>query len=480
VHPALAAILISFFSGSAWAQQIATLPYAARTLPYSGYNTSVRGDIRTVGMAGATVGLGDTFIAASDNPAGLAMTLNGGDFNYTTNRIHDDYIQNFDSTMFTSSLGVAFAPYPWGFSLGYAQPYLEGQSYRLQSAPGDDAATTVTTRELRLGAARVFFQDKLSLGVSLNLGQVEQEIEIPNNTILNSARHAYTVGASFGAMYQLPYRILLGASAHLPMNYSSGLDATTPALPGFFQSVNVPARIATGVGWIPNRFFRADFTTWLIGRTTGAALLEDQSVEVGSTLTVQPRLGLAYNFVDFKDLSGTLFAGSYFEVTRVAVSSDRLHWTIGAEVKPWIFGLGWGLDEARGYKNYLVSFGVDLFKLAWKLDWIPRPWQPPRAGWLPSPMHFSDEGLSRPLVKDWKPQGPDLDPIKVSRELPGRFKKNIADAPKKLGEDFKDAGVDMFKAIIQIPSIIIPKKKPAAPYANKKPKKTKKKEEQEN
>jgi hypothetical protein len=35
------------------------LPYATRTLEYSAYSGTTRGDIRTVGMAGATLGLQD-------------------------------------------------------------------------------------------------------------------------------------------------------------------------------------------------------------------------------------------------------------------------------------------------------------------------------------------------------------------------------------------------------------------------------------
>ena len=61
------------------------LPYTVRTQPYNAWPTTVRGDIRTVGMAGASVGLGDTFIASTANPAGPAMTLQGADLSYTSN-----------------------------------------------------------------------------------------------------------------------------------------------------------------------------------------------------------------------------------------------------------------------------------------------------------------------------------------------------------------------------------------------------------
>src|SRR5690242_18290289 len=51
------------------------LRYDQRQHRYNGLSATVTGDIRTVGMAGATVGLADTFLTASNNPAGCSMTL---------------------------------------------------------------------------------------------------------------------------------------------------------------------------------------------------------------------------------------------------------------------------------------------------------------------------------------------------------------------------------------------------------------------
>ena len=94
------------------------LPYSTRTRAYSGISTTVRGDIRTVGMAGATVGLADTYLAAVDNPAGLAMTMNTGDLNFTRNWIYDSNVQDGLTPITSNSMGAALNMHPWGFSIG--------------------------------------------------------------------------------------------------------------------------------------------------------------------------------------------------------------------------------------------------------------------------------------------------------------------------------------------------------------------------
>src|SRR5690606_250904 len=70
------------------------LPYGTRTRPYSGYLEGATGDVQTIGMAGATVGLGDTLVGALDNPAGLALTLDSTGALYSQNSISDKTIQN--------------------------------------------------------------------------------------------------------------------------------------------------------------------------------------------------------------------------------------------------------------------------------------------------------------------------------------------------------------------------------------------------
>jgi hypothetical protein len=409
------------------------LPYTFRTHSYNAFSTFVIGDTRTVGMGGATAGLADTFLAGVNNPGGLAMTMGVGDTNITKNDIRDGDTQNFDNLISPpSSLGASLNVYPWTFSLGTVPIGWEGQSYDLPStgAPsfaGQSAGFVVESHEFRATAARAFLNNRLGLGMSLNIGVGEEEISVPAQS-LDDDRHAVAFGASWGAMYQFPNRILLGASYTLPMHYAVD-TSSAPEFPGFFQSMDTPSHLELGLGWIPNRYFRADIQLSRVGETPGAALLSNDRVRVGESNTWQPKIGAAYIFMDYKNIQGTLFGGGYYETSRIELAGDRLHKTAGMELKAWIFTAGTGIDAAPAYRNSFYSIGIDLGIVLQRLNLMPTPWAPDRQGTFPNPFYSSDEGLARPLVKDWKPEGPQFDLIEVIKDFP----KNVEREAKRIG-----------------------------------------------
>lgn len=422
-----------------------TLPYAVRTKPFSAWSTTTHGDIRTVAMAGATVGLADTFIAAINNPAGLAMTLDTADSNYTENFVYDDRIQDYNSSMATTSIGAAAALYPWAFAVGYISPYREADVYTLPSLAGQTGTLDLITRELHFSAARVFAKNRVSLGASLALCQSRSAVDTPNAASQGTRYFDYSAGLTLGAMFRLPRRFLLGTSYTFPIRYNfSPVDDATPALPGFSQPVLVPEHYAAGLGWIPNRFLRADITLDFVGTTPAAALVRDESIEVGNHTTIEPRIGIAYIFADYKDFRATAFVGTYLEQSRIEGAGARFHKTAGIEMKPWIFTIGWGIDSAPRYSNYLVSFGLDVFKIMGKADLIPQPWQPPFGGIGPTPLRNNDEGLARPLVDDWKPKGPEIDPIKAGLDIPTRLEEKVIETGKTIQKASR-AVFDSFK-----------------------------------
>jgi hypothetical protein len=414
-----------------------TLPYTARRLSFSGLTTTVQGDIRTVGMGGATVGLADTFIAALDNPAGLAMTVGVGDIHYATNDIHDQHVQSFDTASSPDSVGLALGLYPWAVSLGYLSHYDEESTYRLQSLLGNPIALRVTTRELVLSAARVFFHNRLSIGAGLILGQAVREMASPLLK-LDRSYASYTAGVTVGVTVQLPRRLLFGASFSSPLHYGGAVSERTLPIPGFFQPVEVPWRVSLGLGFIPNRFFRADLTLHLFTATPRTALVRDEAALVGQRVTLQPRLGVAYVFADFKELKSTLFAGLYFESSRIAGTGDRLHGTLGVEARIWIITVGGGIDFAGGYRNLLVSVGADVFGILARLDVIPKFWTPPSNRMFPHPFKFADDGLARPLVPNWAPGARDVDPIQVALKIPGKLGQGLRNAESELAQIGKE------------------------------------------
>jgi hypothetical protein len=116
------------------------------------------------------------------------------------------------------------------------------------------------------------------------------------------------------------------------------------------------------------------------------------------------------------------------------------------EVRPWIFNLGWGIDKARHYQNFLFSAGVDLAKVARKLDLIPQEPHYSPARMLPNPTTRSKEGLPRTLLgmPPLQSQGPYV--IDVGMQIPEKLEKQFRNAPEglqKLGKDVIDTAVDL-------------------------------------
>lgn len=427
----LSQLILSFWILGALSNAFAAdpLPYSTRTRNFTVVGTSPYGDIQSVGMSGATLGIENSFFSGLDNPAGLAMTLDHTDFSFTEDTVYDGNIQNSNNPTFRNTLGLAVSGYPWGFSLGYVVPYTEGQTYSLNN---DNYALQTSVREFRLSAAHVFLDNRVALGLGLTLGQAQNKMTVASSGA-NYAEQSYAIGGTLGASIQLPQHLLVGLSYSLPMHYAFSMQGPTPGISNYFQSIEVPSRIGLGLGWIPNRFFRADFSTFLIGPSPNAALLRDDSILVGQNYTFMPRLGVGYNFVDYGLIKATAYAGTYLEISRINNTPSRLHATFGLQANPWIFYVGGGFDISANYDNYLFSLGLDLVELMKKLDLVPPMPHPPYRGLLPPPTHFSDEGLARPLVKDWQDDGSQLSPLEFGREI----QKRIQEKAKELSDDVK-------------------------------------------
>jgi len=406
------------------------IPYQVRTRPYSGLGSTIRGDIQTVGMAGATVGLADSFIAGCENPAGLAMTLRGATLQITENRIQDGHVQHYDNTIPTTNVGVAANPYPYGVSLGFWSPGSEGQPYL--HANGERLVPEIYVREYRMSFARVVARDRLSLGATLIMGRASRSLELPGTPQYDASDSSFAVTLGFGLMYQLPGRVLLGASFIPPLHYPSEMPVnTTRGMVNFFQPVETPFRLAVGPGWLPNRFFRAGFELRIAGASPGAALLGNDTRLVGSGVTVDPRLGATYLVADFRNLKIEVALGTYYEMSRTDGASSRLHGTAGIEINPWVLTFGWGMDQSVKYQNFIYCAGIDVVKFLRRLDLIPQEVRPPYAGFLPNPFHMSDEDLPRPMVRNWR-GGKPADIVKVGLGMPGRVEKKLRRAGEKI------------------------------------------------
>lgn len=444
-------------SAAVWAADPNTaisLPYSTRNSSYSAYQSGTRGDIRTVGMAGATVGLGDTFAAAGDNPAGLALTMNVGDTHASASEISDRAVQRSDAPTVSSSFGAALQAGNWGFSLGSVTPWEEGQFFKI---PGqvDPYHLDQYIREYRGGIARRWDSLGLAVGAQLRWSVLHQSIGKSPSEFENPDETTHGTGVTLGALYRLPFHMLLGAAYSTPIHFNPGIgDPSFNVLPGYLQPVDSPTKISLGLGFIPNRIFRADFTLQWVDETLGASVLAEEGLLAGSHDTLEPRVGAAYVFGDFRAMRATAFAGTYLEASRVRLAPTRLHATGGMELKWSFVNFGLGLDVAKGYQNRMASIGIDPFTVMEKLGLIPRPPAHRPRGALSTFLYQSDEGLPDGLMDATRPSsgGPGIDPIQIGTDIPRilgekvrtlspiQVIETIRELPSEIGADLQEVG----------------------------------------
>jgi hypothetical protein len=419
------------------------LPYSFRRHEYSAWGTTVQGDLATVGMAGAMVGLADSRIGSVDNPAGIPLTLDSTGLQIAGNAFQDGHVQSYSSLITTGSTVISLCPYPWGAGLASWAPQSEGDTYVVN---GEEQELVVRTREYHLSFANLFLNDRLSIGIKAIVGENSQAFRpLQGGGISHTA---WGLGAGIGALYVLPHRVLLGLSYVPPIQYKmSNSDGDIhPQIGDFFQDARSPYRLSLGVGWLPSRFFKASAGLYIFGSTDNTALLSDDTRIVGANMTLQPRFGLSYKMLEYKQLTVQVSAGTYLEVMRTIGDPSRLHGTFALEVKPWILNFGWGIDEARHYQNFIFSAGVDLGKLLSRLKLIPPLPQYPYGGAFPDPTRLSDEGLGHALDSNWKKRDDNV--IDIGLRMPGKMREQFKAAPESL----KEFGTDFWDGLIELPS----------------------------
>jgi len=410
---------------STFAAQAAVLPYTNRTKAYSGWGTTVRGDLSTIGMSGAVVAIPVSISSVESNPAGLTMTMGSVSAQINSNSLEDKRVSGNDTMKVKSSQwGLAVNPPPWGFAISYYTPSFEGGNYAT-TTNSQIKNYELSLKQLRLSASRSLLNSKLSVGVSLELNHSIRKVG-DNNTAADQMAY------KLGAIYKLEKRFLLGM-AFSPPSEVGAADPTSTSnqfLPGFVQPVKMPMLLTLGTGWIPNRYFRAGFAIIAAGKSENTALLRDQNLNVGKDFTLQPRVGASYIIGEYKFIKIETFAGSYYETSRIEGLSNRLHGTFGLQVNPWFVNTGFGVDKAKNFDNVFVSIGIDIVRTLRTFDIIPKDPTPPLKGFWPKPTEMKTDGLSAALregevTKSAPPSVGDVS--EIISNIPNRFKKKIND-----------------------------------------------------
>ena len=389
--------------------QFAGFPYSIRTRPYSGWTPIVKGDNNTIGMGGATVALPNSIAAMEGNPAGFAMNLGG--LAAQINSLHlkepgPDH-SNAEITEYQWGLGTSIPP--WGFGVTYYSPSTEHV-----------ANSEVSVRELRLSAARLIGK-KASVGIAL---QYNKGIRKFDDKDYSGSHFSFQLGV----LYRLEDHWVLGASFTPAIDIAPSEEDDHISSYGFNRSIRIPSISAFGIGFMPNRFFKAGASLLAVSSTSNTALFYDQSIGVGQRYSLQPRLGASYILADFHSFKIELAVGTYYAVSRVDGEVSRLHGTFGLDVNPWFFNTGIGADLASNYKNWSVSIGIDLVRTMRTFELIPKDPVAPFDGTFPSPLKISANGLADGFTQD--------EPKTASPPTVSDVQKIVEDIPKRIQEKF--------------------------------------------
>ena len=204
-----------------------------------------------------------------------------------------------------------------------------------------------------------------------------------------------TASWNLGALYRFTDSWVAGISFFPPFDVGPDSNASTN-LSGFNQSILSPGILGLGLGFMPNRFFKAGISILAVGGTQNTALLYDQNIAYGKKLSFQPRIGASYVFFEYPFLSMELALGLYDEVSRIEAQDNRFHKTFALDVNPWFINTGIGADGASHYYNWIVSLGVDVVRTLRTFEIIPKDPVPNLKGSFPSPI---TRGQSQEFVK---------------------------------------------------------------------------------
>ena len=402
----------------------------------------MRGDIRSIGMSNATIGLGDSWGSVNENPAGLAMTLPTVSAQINRNSIPDGNVQSYDQPIQTSNFGIVANPYPWGFSLGYDSPHSEKQTSYLFNHSAI-ATTELTVKDVTLSASRLAMNDRLSIGILAALSSSSRTFSLPDQSWSASSTD---LKLTLGLLYQLEHRLLLGFRFSPQTVYGTPDDTIDPpGLPGYLTKPSYsPWVMGFGMGWIPNVNFRSGLSVIAVGKTPQAGLVSDENRTVGEKVTLQPRIGFDYRWIDLNWLEGRISAGSYYEMSRIADTESRVHGTLGFEVNPSVFNLGVALDRASNYNNFTAGIGIDIIRVMRALEFIPPDSSRKYAGFFAAPTQMNADNLPRALNPTWDPSqtatpGKILD---IAGQIPRRIEERLKGKPKEpapVPDELKDS-----------------------------------------
>jgi len=354
------------------------------------------------GMAGASLGVSDNPVAMNNNPAGLTQ-IKGHEVTFGLSSLmpkltHED--------MFAGSVGgednfflLPMAAYsqrvgnsPWYVGLGlFGQGGMGAEFKNLATAFGtvDETFTNVAYAKVTPSVA-YRFNDKLSLGLALNLGYSTMEMKFFPNTVVPGQFYgmnlqdvySFGYGAKAGLQYKVNEMVTLGlvytSKSQLNFKHGTMTFAGAGSYDAEVEGFNWPQSVGAGIGFRPTKkLLLALDVTWVNWseamdvvkiKTTAPGPLGEVVFPMEWDDQIVYALGAAYQLTD----QWTLRAG--YNYAKNPVPEKNLsplfpaivehHLTLGVGYKfndSWSVDAGWehAFEKSVTYTNAGAPFGPD-------------------------------------------------------------------------------------------------------------------------
>lgn len=342
----------------------------AQDAAYGAYGLFPGGTTRVLAMGGAAVGLSDDAGAVLYNPAGLSMSRWIFDLAGTTNRVvnrevdfdGDTQLDGLPYDFVFSSLGLRLGPL--GIGGGYSQPYNLDFSSNFV-ANGVTKLLKIESRDLAISWR---FWESLSFGMTghqekVVLGYKDEAMALD----LESQAEAFYL--TFGFRYNNDRKIGLGVtySPERRYNLDESLDTQITPSAEWFHDVVVPAKLVLGgsvkltgrLMWVGDVdiYYPVKKAFYVGGSST------DPSDQVESDQKVVIHGGFEYQVINNKNIAFVWRGGGYQEPPRLNFSKNRLHYTMGVEVRLGFITLSAAYDQAPDFSNIAQTLGLSLSAL---------------------------------------------------------------------------------------------------------------------
>lgn len=340
---------------------------------YGAYSHTPQGSTRAMGIGGAYTGLSDDAAGIIYNPAGLPFgdwTFDmGSTLNLNINKEVDiDNDKKEDGVPLSFQFLSAAAHFgPFAFAAGRSSPF----SADIYGTSWDDsrAALRITNSDF-LFASKI--GSSLALGLTLHQSTLYSDYKSYQYTWTNEVKGTnYTAGLSYRPERNLGFGI-----SYTPMqkfevdqniNQNIGWSSSNQEY-GWFKGVVTPERYTLGgffkasdrltyaadldiIKPVENSIFVVNpFSNWSFGA----------GEEIKTQLVQIPHGGIEYKVVNEKKRGFIWRAGGYREPARSASSHDRLHFTMGVELRLGPIAISSSMDECAGFTNSSQSAGLVL------------------------------------------------------------------------------------------------------------------------